>query len=139
MSLLYVEAYGIVDNGDGYWIGGHVAEQSGMVSCGIENGGTWIIEVSDDGELEKENCFDSLGVYGGMFNAKGEGFFSNGCAINDYGKFQLNVTRFNHELEMVWSKNYGNEDLSFIDIPRGTATTDGGVTAKYEATETDPF
>ncbi len=130
-SMWNDRAYGIIEKGNGYWVTGAVGEQSGMVSCELGWGISWLIEITNDGELEEEHCFDSIaiGEYGGIFKNLSNSIFSVGLALNDNGKKQLNITRFNSDTEIVWSRNFGDKNRSFWTSPKGIATLDGGVIA----------
>ena len=130
-SMWNDRAYGIIEKGNGYWVTGAVGEQSGMVSCELGWGISWLIEITNDGELEEEHCFDSIaiGEYGGIFKNLSNSIFSVGLALNDNGEKQLNITRFNSDTEIVWSRNFGDKNRSFWTSPKGIATLDGGVIA----------
>lgn len=125
------EACGIIDNGNGYLLAGYVAEKNGMVSCESLWGKDWLIEITRNGDLVEEHCYDSIaiGEHGGIFKGKANGFYSVGVAPSEYGKNQINITRFDSDGNEMWRKSFGNRNSSFWLSPKGAATADGGVIA----------
>ena len=124
------EARGIIEKKDGYWVAGAVMEQNGMVTCDISSS-TWLIGIAYEGTMEREYCVDSLvfSDLGGIFKGSGDDFISIGWALNNNNLKQLNITSFNSDAEIVWSKNFGDKNRPFWTFPHGAITLDGGVIA----------
>ena len=127
-SMGFDEAFGIIQNETGgYYIVGHLGEESGMVGCDLGDlYSSWLIEIDGFGEFVGENCIlDFYPSRQGLLNGNDTSFFLVGGGGGGF----IEVRGYNNNADLKWIALAGNPEKGVAEIPYVASTSDGGVVA----------
>lgn len=122
-------AYDIVKTSDGYLVVGSLNTGSGQVTC-EEGSSMWLLKLDDDGNLQWQGCYDSVGTRR-MVKAIDNNTFYYLIGVGPIEAYpsiaNLGFMKIDSAGMILWHNSFGNSIGILTGDEDGTATKDGGV------------